>query len=76
MSDDINTPSSPLPPGPGAPTAADVLNRMFLELSKDLEIAPYLSYVIVPIQLVPAEKTVQYIERVIAAFRRAKGETE
>jgi hypothetical protein len=48
---------------------------MFLELAQDPELAPYLGYVAIPIQLVPAAKTVEYIERVIAAFQRAKGES-
>ena len=54
------------------PTADEILNAVLLELSQDPEIAPYLPYVVVPIQLVPAAKTVEYVERVIAAFNRAK----
>lgn len=58
-----------------ARSASDVLNAMLLDLAQDPEIAPYLSYVAVPIQMVPAEKTVAYIERVIVAFKKAKGES-
>lgn len=54
-------------------TPDEILNATILELSQDPEIAPYLGYVVVPIQMVPAAKTVEYIERVIAAFNRAKG---
>ncbi len=46
---------------------------MLLELAADPEIAPYLGYIAVPIQLVPAAKTLEFIERVIAALRRAQG---
>lgn len=68
-------PSSPLPAGPGARRADEVLNALLLDLAHDVEIAPYLHYIAGPLQLVPAEKTIGYIERIIAAFRRAKGET-
>lgn len=72
---ELATPTVDVRPASGPPTADEILNALFLDLAQDPEIADYLGYVVVPIQMVPAAKTVEYIERVIAAFRRAKGET-
>lgn len=55
-------------PEPPPRTPDSVLNALLLELSKDPEIAPYLRQVIPVLEVFPAARSLDYLDRVIKAY--------